>query len=82
MFGKCSVCEEKDKRILDLKDEIKSLRFTLNPPARISRYELEQDNLLSGANTETVNTSIDAESLEKEVLRLQHEQDSLLTGNY
>lgn len=80
----CKICLEKDKRILDLKDEISHIRNVLNPvrPTQSLRYELEQDNLLSGANTETVKAPIDVESELQENLRLQKEQDSLLTGNY
>lgn len=84
MFGKCLVCIEKDKRILDLKEEISNLRSILNPPPRVAvhKFELEQDNLLSGGNTETIMTPVDIEAEVKENLRLQKEQDSLLTGNY
>lgn len=84
MFGKCKVCEEKDKRILDLKEEIGNLRLTLNPPPRVAtlRYELEQDNILNGANGETITSPVDIEAEAKENLRLQSEQDAILTGNY
>lgn len=81
---KCKVCEEKDKRILDLKEEISHIRNILNPPVRqtLVRAELEMDNLLSGGNTETVKTSADILSEANELARLQKEQDLILTGNY
>lgn len=81
---RCRVCEEKDRRISDLKDEISHLRVTLNPPPRPAeiRYEMEADNLLSGGNTEKIKTLADIEAETAETARLQKEQDSLLTGNY
>lgn len=84
MFGKCKVCEEKDKRIADLKTEIDHHRAIQNPPPRqaVVRYELEADNLLNGGNTETIKSPIDVEAEAKELARLQAEQDKILTGNY
>lgn len=84
MFGKCKVCEEKDKRIEDLKAEIAHFRTIQNPPPRqaVLRYEMEADNLLTGGNSETLKSPIDLEAEAKELARLQAEQDRILTGNY
>ncbi|GAC1502123.1 MAG: hypothetical protein NVS1B10_06760 [Candidatus Saccharimonadales bacterium] len=80
VFGNCKVCEEKERRIADLKEQIAHYRLVLNPPPRINRYELEEDVLLNGGGHESV--SIDAEAEAKENARIQRESDLIFSGNY
>ena len=77
---KCKICDEKDKRITDLKEEILHIRAILNPPPRINRYEIEQDNLLNGGNSETIHP-IDEESERLQSQAAQREADIIFSGN-
>lgn len=87
MFGACKVCLEKDKRIADLKEQIKALNLQLIPTPQTKYYEMEQDFALSGGGEETVRTptSITAEDEKQRDERLaliQLEQDQILSGSY
>lgn len=87
MFGPCKVCLEKDKRILDLKEEITHLRAVLNPPPRINKYEMEQDYILDGANEPqrdlpTPISEEDRKQQEEKQLAIQREYDAILSGSY
>ena len=80
MFGKkCKVCEEKDKRIQDLKEQLQAYRDVLNPPPRINKYELEETAVLNGGGQEIDPARVLQEELQAEVLR--QEVDNILSGN-
>lgn len=82
----CSLCKEKDSRISELKEQITYLRSVLNPPPRISTYEMESDHLMNGGG-EQLDTpmSIEDEAKGQEELKqalIQLEQDQILSGTY
>lgn len=82
MIFKCRVCAEKDARIAELKEQITYFKNLLNPPPRVSHYELETDRIMNGAGQETeqvVAVDEEAERLENE--RIQREQDMIFSGN-
>lgn len=73
---KCKLCEEKDARIYDLKDQIKSLNKLVFPSQNTSMVtpeDIELQQILSGSDLEV--SKEDKEKLSKEV-------DSILMGSY
>jgi hypothetical protein len=84
MFGHCRVCDEKDKRIADLKETIADLKLQLNPPPRpIPTYEMETDFTLDGAGREALTpNSVKEENQITETERLNREQDAIFSGNF
>lgn len=87
MFGKCRVCEEKDKRIQDLKEQIRFNQSQLVPTSPVSHYELENDFISSGGGEEQIvppsQLQVEAnKKLQEELEQIQHEQDSILSGSY
>lgn len=81
---KCRVCQEKDLRITELKEQIQFLKNQLNPPPKVQHYELQQDLLLEGGANEEVTPEQEIDDKAEEVLNdiLAREQDVLFTGNY
>jgi hypothetical protein len=56
MFGKCKVCQEKEKRIHDLMDQITHLRKMVYPkasPGRLPLVHLEADKVMSVSDEPT-----------------------------
>lgn len=79
MFN-CKVCEEKEKRIQELKEQIAYFRSVLNPPPRINKYELQEDLVLSGGGQEEIDpATVVAEQVEND--RIQRETDFIFSGN-
>lgn len=78
---KCRVCEEKDKRVSDLKEQIEYLRNLLNPPTKKLEYvepvNLQQDMILEGGGQEEIDPLNNIES--PEVLA---ERAAMLSGTY
>ncbi len=83
MMFKCSVCEEKDRRVEDLKEQISYLRNLLNPPVQAMPslpeiQNIQQDMILDGGGTEEVNLP-DTILETPEVLA---ERSAMLSGTY
>ena len=83
MWGRCKVCEEKDKRIADLKAFIET--FTPhNTSSSIPVVTIEANKLLSADQEMTDlgdNEAFDADTLEQ-VATVESERDRLLAGTY
>ena len=81
VFGKCKVCEEKELRILELKEQVAYFKSILHPEPKTRRYELETemeaDMVLDGGGK----NEIDLEAEEKENARIQSETDFIMSGN-
>jgi len=78
---KCKVCQEKNARIAELKDEIEYLRslvFPNNDPYKITFNEREADALL----TADVPVREESEDELKQAANELAERDKILTGNY
>jgi hypothetical protein len=79
---KCRVCEEKDRRIVDLKSQLDDLRRLVLPPNHSAGFihpiSVEADAILSGQQ-EPITLSPEQE---KEFDELQREADAILAGNY
>ena len=75
----CRVCQEKDKRIQDLKEQIQAYRIVLNPPPRINKYELEEVAVMNGGGQELDPAELEAEDIQNEDAR--RELDSIFSGN-
>lgn len=87
MFGPCKVCAEKDKRIADLKEQIKSLNLQLIPTPQTRRYEMEQDFVMEGGGDEVGYTPVsisaeDQKTRDEQAALLQYEADAILSGSY
>lgn len=87
MFGPCKVCAEKDKRIEDLKEQIKSLNLQLIPTPQTRHYEMEQDYVMGGGGeaigyTPTSISEEDQKARDERVMLIQQEQDAILNGSY
>lgn len=74
---KCKTCIEKESRIADLKEQISYFRSVLNPPPRISKYELEETVVMNGGGQEEIDTT--AEEIENS--KIQKETDFIFSGN-
>ena len=77
MFGRCKVCEEKDKRIADLKEQLK---VYTQPTPRINKYELQEDLVLSGGGDEIADPA-EEEAERIKAFNIQRESDMLFSGN-
>lgn len=78
---KCKCCPEKELRITELKEQIAYFKTLLNPPERISKYELEEVAVFNGGGQQLV----DEETLKKETevnAALQREADGIFMGIY
>lgn len=76
MFGTCKVCQEKDRRILDLQEQISTLRSMAFPSPmqiHVPQVQLEADKMLSGDDIETGIPGLEQE---------ESERDRILSGNY
>lgn len=81
MFGKCKVCEEKEKRISSLESEIQFLRNLTHRPvnnAVIPASDSELNDIFNQNQLPSTHLQ-DLELLTDEELR---EREALLTGNY
>lgn len=78
MWGKCKVCAEKDRRILDLKDQISVLRRQLLPvnSSNPTVTSLEMDGVMSGQQH-----IIEIPETAEEIAEAR-ERDRLLSGQY
>lgn len=76
---RCKVCEEKDKRISDLKEVINNLRSIISPPQRINKYELEETAVMNGGGQEIDPATLQAEEIENH--KIQQEVDAFFSGN-
>lgn len=76
----CSLCLEKDNRIEDLKEQIRYYRSVLNPPPKITKYELEETAVLNGGGQQIDPAQMEQEEVQNEETR--RELDSLFSGNY
>lgn len=77
---RCRVCEEKEKRILELKEQLQYFRSVLNPPPKINKYELEETVVMNGGSQEEIDpAALEAEELENE--RIRRETDFIFSGN-
>lgn len=74
---KCKVCVEKEKRIADLKDEIRTLRRAFMSTAR-DTSTMEANAILSAENMVLNIPTDDAE----EAANVENEAASLLTAGY
>ena len=82
MFGPCKVCQEKDKRVEDLKAQIKDLQDRLSKimnPIYPQAIEIEADTMLNGANTFAKAVTKDEE---RKLSAVEEEAIKLLTGTY
>lgn len=83
MFN-CKVCEEKDKRLEDLREQISYLRNILNPPRSnskqnyIEQEDLQQDMILSGGGKEET----ELESEPSDTPEVLAERAAMLSGTY
>lgn len=75
MFGKCKACEEKDKRIADLKSQIDFLQLLSQPQEKIENktVHLEANAILSGHQEQIISYE------DEEVIA---ERERILSGNY
>lgn len=82
---KCKSCSEKNLRIEDLKEQIHFLRLQLNPPPRLSKYEIEEDYMLNGGNEEQTSPApIDDEANktnQEQLAAIQLEHDQIMSGS-
>lgn len=84
MFGKCKVCQEKDKRIAELRDQIlhlRSLVYPVNDGLTISKpdeFETIDQNLYV-MDQEMVDLQQQQQEELEEVIR---ERDRILSGQY
>lgn len=81
MFGKCKCCIEKDLRISELKEQISYFKSILNPPERISHYELEETAIMNGGGQALV-TPEELKKESDENLLIQREADGIFMGIY
>lgn len=83
MFFKCKVCEEKDKRISELKDNIKYLQNMLNPQAS-NMVNVEANKMLDGSSLPVVEVELSSSSEDKikEDEKILREANAILTGEY
>lgn len=81
MFGKCKCCEEKEKRIAELKEHLSYFKAVLHPEPKARSYrietEMETDMVLDGGGKE----QIDLEAEQRENERIQKEQDFIFSQN-
>jgi hypothetical protein len=81
MFGKCKCCEEKEKRIAELKEHLSYFKAVLHPEAPSRKYrietDMETDMVLEGGGKDQID--LEAENLENE--RIQKEQDLIFSQN-
>lgn len=88
MFFKCKCCAEKELRIHDLRDEIKSLRTLVFPQSRASHIpvlSLEVDKVLEGSHEISSLTKDQEQELteyDKELEVANSEADRLFAGTY
>jgi hypothetical protein len=83
MFGPCKVCEEKDKRIVDLQAQIKTLTSLVAPTGHVlnpvvPEVHIEADRALSGSDQ--VSDYQRLQILESE--EVMAEANAILTGSY
>lgn len=85
MFGPCKVCAEKDKRILNLEDQILYFKSVLHPEPKTKKYEMETDFIMDGGGREQLATPISQEAqakMDEQLQAIQDEQDKILSGTY
>lgn len=82
MFFKCRVCEEKDKRIADLKAQLlqqTNLLQSVISPQYSKAVELEANRALEGLGTPQVDLN---EDQKEQISAVERQALELLTGQY
>lgn len=79
MFGKCKVCEEKDRRIVELKEQIAHLRLLVYP-VNDALAPVTDDVIPQEAQDKEIESFKEQQS--EELDKVMRERDQLLSGQY
>lgn len=81
---KCKVCAEKDARIQDLKEQIKSIQALMSAPPATMSVPYSVDAMLSGLDisSDKVNEETNAPEEAERRDAIRKEQIQLLTGTF
>lgn len=85
MFFKCKVCEEKDRRIADLKEMLEkqtSLVNSLTNPTYNNAVTSELNTILDGASRTAVEIPVVTEERKREMSAVERQAIEMLTGLY